>query len=361
MAKSINTRPRQSRSKELLKENRFFVGLDVHKRSYHVSLWNEEHGLLDSWVQPPVPSLLISKLQPFQVNVARIVYEAGPTGFTLVRALRNAGFSADVIAPSKMLTVPGPEAKSDRIDSKRLAMYAAKNLLTSVNVPTEEQEADRQIVRLREQMIRKSRSIQQQIKSFLLMHGIEEPAGLVNWTNSSVESLRQLPMSTQLRFCLDTMLDEFHHVKHQLVRIQKHIRKLAKEERHHKTMRLLQTVPGVGLLTAIVFRTELVEPERFTDGGQISRIIGLAPSIRESGDTRREGNILRSGNSRLRTTLVEAAWRWVAGDLDETKNYHRLVGNTGSGKKAIVAMARKLGIVLWRISVQQKEYTPKTV
>ena len=299
MAKLIKTGSRRSLSRELLKEKKFFVGVDVHKRSYHVSLWNEEHGLLGSWVQPPSPALLISKLEPFKANVERIVYEAGPTGFTLVRALRGEGFSADVIAPSKMLAVPGPEAKSDRIDSHRLAMYAAKNLLTAVHVPTEEQEGDRQLVRLREQMTRKSRSIQQQIKSFLLMHGIDEPTGLGNWTKASIASLRQLHLSTQLRFCLDVMLDEFDHVKDQLVSIGRQIRKMVREERHRKTVDLLQTVPGVGVLTAVVFRTELVKPERFSDGGQISRMIGLAPGIRESGDTRREGSILRSGNARL--------------------------------------------------------------
>jgi transposase len=88
-------------------------------------------------------------------------------------------------------------------------------------------------------------------------------------------------------------------------------------------------------------------------------MLGLAPGIRESGDTRREGSILRSGNKRLRTALVEAAWRWVAGDLSAAKTYHRLVANTGSAKKAIVAMARKLGIVLWKITVTQTAYTTK--
>ena len=141
MAKSKKRLVHQNRLTSLLNENKFFVGLDVHKRSYHVSLWCEEHGLLDSWVQPAVPSVLLSKLLPFKKNVSRIVYEAGPTGFSLVRALRAAGFVADVIAPSKMLAMPGRETKTDRIDSKKLAMYAAKDLLTSINVPTEEQEA----------------------------------------------------------------------------------------------------------------------------------------------------------------------------------------------------------------------------
>ena len=359
MSKPSQDRTPYSVVTKRLKENKFFVGVDVHKRSYHVSLWNDEHGLIDSWVQKPSAALLLTKLRPYQPNVVRIVYEAGPTGFGLVRTLRNAGYQAEVIAPSKMLAAPGPEAKSDRIDSKRLAIYAAKNLLTPIHVPTEEQEGDRQIVRLREQIVRKSRSIQQQIKSFLLLHGIEEPSGLSNWTNAAVKMLHELQLSMQLRFCLDIMLNEYDHVKSQLVRIKKRIREMAKEERHQKTLNLLQTVPGVGTLTAVVFRTELVSPERFADGGQVSRMLGLAPGIRESGDTRREGSILRSGNKRLRTALVEAAWRWVAGDLSAAKTYHRLVANTGSAKKAIVAMARKLGIVLWKITVTQTAYTTK--
>ena len=360
MSKPSQDRTPNSVVKKRLKESKFFVGVDVHKRSYHVSLWNEEHGLLDSWVQKPSATLLLTKLKPYQPNVVRIVYEAGPTGFGLVRTLRNAGYQAEVIAPSKMLAAPGPEAKSDRIDSKRLAIYAAKNLLTPIHVPTEEQEGDRQIVRLREQIVRKSRSIQQQIKSFLLLHGIEEPNGLSNWTNVAVKMLHELQLSVQLRFCLDIMLNEYDHVKSQLVRLKKRIREMAKEERHRKTLDLLQTVPGVGTLTAVVFRTELVSPERFADGGQISRMLGLAPGIRQSGDTRREGSILRSGNKRLRTALVEAAWRWVAGDLSVAKTYHRLVANTGSAKKAIVAMARKLGIVLWKITVSQTAYITKS-
>ncbi len=88
-------------------------------------------------------------------------------------------------------------------------------------------------------------------------------------------------------------------------------------------------------------------------------MIGLAPNIRESGETRREGGIMRSGNGRLRSVLVEAAWRWVAGDEGAAQTYRRLVGNTGSAKKAIVAMARRLGILLWRMSVQQEQFCPQ--
>ena len=118
--------------------------------------------------------------------------EAGPTGFGLVRRLRGAGLKAEVIAPSKIPTMPGPEAKSDRLDCGKLAVFAQKGLLRPVRVPDEQEEADRQVMRLREQLARKLRVIQQQIKALLLQHGIAEPAGLTHWTAASVDALRQL-------------------------------------------------------------------------------------------------------------------------------------------------------------------------
>ena len=92
-----------------------------------------------------------------------MVYEAGPVGFGLVRRLRAAGFDADVIAPSKIPALPGAEPKSDRLDGRKLAMFSLKGLLQPVRVPTEQEEADRQVVRLREQLVRKLRSVRQQI------------------------------------------------------------------------------------------------------------------------------------------------------------------------------------------------------
>ena len=65
---------------------------------------------------------------------------------------------------------------------------------------------------------------------------------------------------------------------------------------------------------------------------------------------------MKSGNCRLRTVLVEAAWRWVACDEAAQERYKRLVANTGSGNKAIVGMARRLGVLLWRMSIRGEEY-----
>jgi transposase len=332
------------------------IGVDVHKASYHVAVLNDQRGFVATWTQPADPDLLLARLKPIRPQVAQIVYEAGPTGFTLVRRLREAGFPAEVIAPSKIPSLPGPETKCDRLDCRKLATFAQKGLLQPVRVPTEQEEADRQVVRLREQLVQKLRVIQQQIKAFLLQHGIDEPAGLAHWSEKSIKALRELPLNAELRFCLDVMLDERQHAQTQVARATSHLDELSRTERHRAAATVLRTVPGVGLITAMSFRVELHDPARFHDGGQVARMIGLAPQVHQSGPTRREGRLLKSGNARLRTVLVEAAWRWVASDETAARKYHHLAASTGSGKKAIVAIARRLAILLWRLSLGDAPY-----
>jgi transposase len=174
------------------------VGVDVHKASYSVALYSDARGVLTTWVQPARPEVLLERLRPLRAAIARVVYEAGPTGFGLARRLRAEGYKAEVIAPSKLLAPVGPESKSDRLDCRRLAQLSAKGLLHSVLVPTEQEEADRQVLRPREQLVGKTRSVQSQIKGFLLQHGIAEPAGLGHWSKASLAALRR-PASSEGR------------------------------------------------------------------------------------------------------------------------------------------------------------------
>ena len=111
------------------------VGVDVHKASYSVALYSDGRGLITTWVQPARPEILIERLRPVREGVAQVVYEAGPTGFGLARRLRAEGYTAQVIAPSKLLAPVGPEAKSDRLDCRRLAQLSAKDLLHPVRRP----------------------------------------------------------------------------------------------------------------------------------------------------------------------------------------------------------------------------------
>lgn len=349
-----------SKSKRIrLKDGeKVFIGADVHRKTYSIALWSSSRGLVHHWRQPADPAVLVRRLTPIRDHVERIVYEAGPTGYALVRALRAEGLPADVIVTSQMLRTTAAGAKSDRLDCRTLAEHACKDLLKPVQIPSEQQERDRQVVRLRERLARKQRLARQQIKSFLLLHGIEQPQGLGFWSDKGIDALRALKLPDELRFCLDVLINEERHAQRQVERLTNQIRRMATEDRFRERIECLRSVPGVGLLTAMTFATELVAPERFDDAGEVARMLGLAPRVRQSGDRRREGSLMKDGNQRLRTILIEATWRWISLDERGREVYRRLLKNTGESKKAIGGAARKLAIILWRLVTRMETYRP---
>jgi transposase len=360
--KKISEPQAASKRIRIAENERIHVGIDTHKHTYHVGLWSRtDNRLVTTWVQPSHPGAVIDALRECQAQIESVIYEAGPTGFSLARRLKEASYPAGVISAAHTPQAPGQKAKSDRLDCRKLAEYSAKGLLHPVYVPTEEEEADRQVMRVRDQIKSNRVRTMQQIKSFLLQHGIAEPHGLAHWSKESVKQLRALELTAQLRFSLDMLLDELDHATSQLKRATAAVTQLASQARHAKAVEMGRTVPGVGVLTAMRHRTELPKAERFDTSRQVGKILGLSPEVRSSGDTRHECGRERGGNRRLRSDLVEAAWRWIGRDPWAREQYQKRLAQTGNAKKAITAMARKEGIVLWRVMTRLEPYRPGKV
>jgi len=175
-------RKRLTKKASWFKENHFtdedelHVGVDVHKDQYHVAVYFDGRiGCVYSMSSDN--TRLLHDLQQVRCSLKNVVYEAGPTGYGLVRLLRSAGFPAEVVAATKTPRMVDSAGKTDRLDCQQLAEYAAKGLLTYIAIPTEQQESDRQVVRLRDQLMSKRKRVMQQIKSFLLQYGIAWPGG----------------------------------------------------------------------------------------------------------------------------------------------------------------------------------------
>jgi transposase len=337
------------------KRDAVFVGLDVHKSSFHMAL-RVNGVLVETVVLPASPKGVCDRLEAFKAGLRLVVYEAGPTGYGLVRELRRHGFPAQVIDPVKMPRAAGKGSKSDGLDCRNLAQLAENGQLPFVAVPSEDQEERRQVVRLREQVLGKLRRVKVQIKSFLLLYGIQEPVGLTFWSKRAVASLRELPLSSNLRFVLDALLNETEFLESQSEQVRKRLAANFRKGPDREQKALLCTHPGVGEVTATMFLLELFDPTRFSDKRQVACYLGLAPRIRQSGETRREGPTIRAGQGALRSKLVEASWVWVKRDAQAAKVYGRLVRNTGSGKKAIVGMARRMAVNLWAMTVTGESY-----
>lgn len=339
----------------LTRDDDLHVGIDAHKKSLHVALWLNDAPAID-FVSPPDSAKLIDTLNNLRPALRMVVYEAGPTGYSLARAMQNANLPVSVVAPSKTPRQAAPDSKTDSLDARKLAEYAAKGLLRHITIPTIKQEAQRQLTRLREQLVAKQTRVKLQIKGFLLQHGIDQPQNLSRWSRAAIEYLKNIHLSEPLRYCLDTLIKELLFVAEQIKSAELKIKDAFSEKPMSATCKLLTTHPGVGPVIAAQFAAEIFNPKRFTDKTQLAKYVGLAPSVRQSGQTSRDGPILKTGRPQLRSMLIQGAWLWILKDHDAYKTFCRLVHNTGQRNKAITAMARKLAIHLWKMACDNKPY-----
>jgi len=336
---------------------RIFVGVDVHKKSFHVAVWSQDRErFVTVWSQPSQGQGLADRLDPIRSAVVRVFYETGPTGFGLARELRERGYEVEVVSPAHTKRPAVRQAKTDGRDCRELARQGAKNELHPVYLPTIEEEKDRQLVRLREQRRDRCKGIKMQIKSFLLYHGIREPPGLKTWSAKAINQLRGLTLSDRLRRCLDLMLDDLGRAEEALKEVTREVKALSAAPQFKEGTALCVTVPGIAEVTAMGIQTEMLAPQRFHRAADVSSYQGVVPGIRASGETIRLQGLMKTGNPRLRTILVEAAWNWVRYDPGARKRYRRLLARLRLKQKAIVAMARRLGIILWRMLTRKEPY-----
>jgi len=358
MSKKVSKKECWFKENNFTTEDEIYVGVDVHKRSYYVAIWhNGRIGCVYSMSSDN--NKLLRDVQQMRNSLKKIVYEAGPTGYGLVRLLRSANLPAEVVAVSKTPRAADSSAKTDRLDCQQLAEYAAKELLTFVAVPTEQQEADRQIVRLRDQLSAKRTRIMQQIKGFLLQHGINWPGG--GWNKAVIMQLRQLEITDELRFTLDQYLDEYEHFCGKIAETESKLRQVFSSERHSGAVEIFKSHPGVGNIVAWAFRAEMFNITRFKEPRHISKYTGLCPRVSQSGKTCHQGAITKTGRRQLRALLVQAAWNWHHVDPHARQIYNRLLHNSGNSKKAIVGLAKRIAIHLWRMLCDGCLYDAKAV
>lgn len=336
----------------------FFIGLDVHKRSYHVALRRMD-GKTVTLVCPADPSGLVGVIQRLCIRVGSVVYEAGPTGFGLARTLRAAGIETLMAAPSRIPRAVTAGAKTDRLDCIRLADYGAKGLIRSIAIPSPEQEAKRTLQRRRHDLIDSRRRCKQRLKRLLLYLGLPEPKPSIRWRRGTAEALRALPMDPHARLTLESLLRELAFYDEELRKVDEQLHQMGRQQ--ERLMSCLQSVPGVGDVVATTFMVELFDPERFERAEEVASYLGLAPMVRHSGEKTPSGRLRPAGQTRLRSLLIEAAWMWRQYDPYARDLYHRFLGRMGIAQKAIAAVARKLAIILWRLYVEARPYRPAVI
>jgi transposase len=305
------------------------------------------------------------KTQARTQGASRIVfaYEASGQGFGLYDQLTRAGIECHVLAPTQMATTPGQRRrKTDERDAQKiLDLVRAHELagveLPAVWIPDPATRDDRELVRTRLDAVEKLAGVRTQMQSLLKRHHLKRPGGLGRgWTGAFVAWLRGLseaedgPLGWGGRHGLASLLRQFEFLHEELGRLDRAVAQLAASDRYATAVAELTAIDGVGLMTAMVFLTELGDLRRFRNRRQVAAYLGLVPSCHESGNAKdRKGHITRQGPARVRKLLCQASWVRVRCNEREGRWYQSLKArNPKKTKIAVVAAMRRLGILMWQ-------------
>jgi transposase len=337
----------------------FYVGIDVHLKSWDISIFFDGQ-YLRSFHQPPDASKLIATLRrDYPCATFCCAYEAGFSGFGLQRQLTEAGFSCIVVNPADVpQTDKGRKIKNDRSDSKRIASALQAGQLQAIYVPDRTTESNRRLVRYRQQLLRDLQRNKVRVKSFLYQLNITLPPPYHqnNWSNKFIAWLQELRFENELdRHTLNKMLEQIEGQRREVLLITKKIQELIISSSYIDTASLLLSVPGIGPLTAATLLVEIADIKRFSTFAQLNSFVGFCPGEHSSGEKERKGKIISRHHKTLRYLLIEAAWTAIKKDPALLLSYSELKKKM-TGKRAITRIARKLLNRIYHVWMKKQEY-----
>jgi transposase len=336
-----------------------YVGIDTGKKSWKVCILTEEldHG---TFSQDPSPESLVGHLRrSFPGGKYLCVYEAGYFGFWIYEALREQGVECLVTHPADVPTKDKERRnRNDRVDARKLARNLRNKELTGLYIPTRNALEDRSLVRMRMSMVKKQTRCKNQIKALLSFYGYSIPDELSSskWSRRFISWLESLQFQQESgKQALMALLTELKCIRQLIAGLLRQIRALSRQEPYRNQMELLDSIPGIGVITAMTFLTEIVDINRFKNLDHLASYVGLVPGENSSGECERNTGITHRRNAYLRAMLIECSWAAVRKDpallMAFTKLRKRMPKN-----RAIVSIARKLLNRIRYVLKNQKPY-----
>lgn len=363
-----------------------YIGMDVHKKNIVLaeSIKNGhseiigEYSNTDNGIKKMIKQL--KKKEGY--DEIKICYEAGPCGYAVKRKIDESGFKCEIVAPSLIPVQGGNRVKTDKRDAKKLARYYRAGELTMVYVPDEEKEGIRDLVRCRDDLVGDIKRYKQRINHFLLRQGHIYP-GKSYWTEIHKRWINGIEFSKkELTAILANYLNTLKLLQIQLEGMDKEIITISERPEYKEKVNALCAYRGIGVLTAMVIISEIVDFRRFSSARELMSYLGLTPSEYSSGGTERKGRITKCGNAMVRKALIESAWHYVQKPVVSLKmktalvkvpqdqrlnpikamqRLHKrfcyLLFKGKNRQKAIVAIARELSGFLWDTLVRIERQT----
>lgn len=300
-----------------MNEKILFVGLDVDNKAFTGHYISADQNVSGNFRVKPNIGSLQKYLERFRQDGFRlkICYEASYLGFSLYRDLRKNGFECEVIASSLIPKTPGEQVKTDRLDSRKLAEYYMKGLLTIVYVPDEHDENIRDLIRARKFMSEQIRGLRSHVLGLCCRIGIQyqntslqgERASF--WTRRFYEWLEHEIKNQDpvFKINIDLLLLQLRQLEEVVQRYSEEIERLAATDRYSRKVQSLVCYRGIATLSAMSLITEIGDIKRFSHPRKLVSYAGMDLREYSSGGKERKYSMTKLGNKFIRTVAIESS------------------------------------------------------
>ncbi len=359
------------------------IGMDVHSTNYTLCamepvIGEEDRIYATIKITPDYKNILMFienlKLKLGLDNQYDIQcgYEAGCLGYSLYNQLTEAGVKCVILAPTTMLTQQGTRIKTDARDARMIAQCLSYGGYHAVYIPTQEDAAVKEYLRMRDDHKLALKKVKQQINAFCLRHGCYYEG--TKWTIAHLKWLQKLDLEGLYRETLEEYMATYEEQTAKIGRFDKRIEEIAAQERYQEKVKRLGCFLGIKTHTALSLIVETGDFERFAKGNTYAAYLGLAPGEHSSSDSVNRLGITKAGNSHLRLLLVEAAGSICKGavghkskalrarqngntaetiayaDKANTRlrsRYYKMIRHGKKRNVAVAAVARELACFVW--------------
>ena len=331
----------------------YFAGLDVSVKDTSVCIVDETGKIVREVKVGSEPETLLAVLRSAAYHFKRIGLEAGPLSQWLFSALGEAGLPVICVETRHMRAVLKAQInKTDRNDARGMAQMMRVGLYRPVHVKTLRSQKLRMLLTHRKLLQSKAIAIENDLRGTLRNFGLK--VGIAGRTKFEVRIRELVENLPDLAVLVEPLLVVRRVLREQLGILHRRLLTIVRDD---EVCRRLMTVPGVGPVVALTYRATVDVPARFRKSKSVGAVFGLTCAKYQSGEVDRDGKISRCGDEMMRVMLYEAAqsmlrakkWSWL-------KAWAMQIARRCGMKKAIVALARRLAVIMHRIWVDGTEF-----
>jgi len=342
---------------QIFKESQRTIGMDLGDRSSHYCILNEAGEVIWEGKLPTTPKGIEEVFS--RIPRSRMTLETGTHSPWVSRQLTELGHEVIVAHARNVRLIGESSRKDDRLDARTLARLARidPGLLSPVRHRSAKAQIHLTVIRARATLVSARTALVNAARGLTKSYGARLPKCGSEQMNREIAQ----GLSQELREALDPLLAEIESLNERIAEYDRRIEKVAKEV--YPEAALLRQVKGVGPLIALTYVLTLDDPHRFRRSRDAGCFLGLRPGRRNSGMSEPQMHISKEGDRYLRTLLVQGA-HYILGPFGQDSDLRRWGlklakrGGKNAKKRAVVAVARKLAVLLHKLWVSGEVYEP---